>query len=150
VCFALNVPAAIADMRNAGDMKNGRYTLHRFALGALEGFVQMSVDPADTGGTHIKAVVDDGNIEMRTLDSYELPQLDFLKIDCEGYEHHVVAGGRETIARCKPVVIVEQKPHKLAANYGVKGKPAVDFILGLNLGYVLRREMGGDFILSVD
>ena len=108
--------------------------------------VEMAIDPADTGGTHVAGTR--GATEMRTLDAFRIGDLDFLKIDCEGYELEVLKGARETLARCRPCIIVEQKPHKLAANYGAKGKPAVDFLLALGLGYVLRREMGGDFILS--
>jgi hypothetical protein len=32
---------------------------------------------------------------MRTLDSFEFDILDFLKLDCEGYEYFVMVGGAE-------------------------------------------------------
>ena len=76
----------------------------------------------------------------------ELQDVDFVKVDAEGYEHHIIAGARETLIRCKPCVIVEQKPHKLAANFGVRGTPAVDYLTGM--GAVIRTVMGGDYILS--
>ena len=41
--------------------------------------------------------------------TYELPVLDFLKLDCEGYEVFIVRGARKTLQRCKPCVMVEQK-----------------------------------------
>jgi hypothetical protein len=72
--------------------------------------------------------------------------VDFIKIDCEGYEHHVIEGARETILRCKPCIIVEQKPHKLGPNFGIKGTPAVDLLK--SWGYKVVREIGGDFILT--
>jgi hypothetical protein len=83
---------------------------------------------------------------MRTLDSLEFSGVDFLKIDCEGYEHHVIAGARETLLRCKPCVIVEQKPHKLGPNFGIKGTPAVDALKAL--GAEVRREISGDYIMA--
>ena len=118
-----------------------------FALGAEPGRVAMKIPPLDggldTGGTHVSG---SGDIEMRTLDSYNLAVVDFLKIDCEGYELEVLKGARDTLDRCRPCVIVEQKPHKLLPNFGIKGTPAVDYLK--DMGAVVRREMGGDWILS--
>ena len=82
---------------------------------------------------------------MRPLDSFKFSDVDFIKIDCEGYEHRVVRGAVETIKRCTPVIIVEQKAHKLQQNYGTKGVPAVDFLLAL--GYVTKKVMSGDYIM---
>jgi FkbM family methyltransferase len=120
---------------------------YSFALGATAGRVSMTTPTLDggldTGGTHVGG---EGDIEMRTLDSLEFSGVDFLKIDCEGYEHHVIAGARETLLRCKPCVIVEQKPHKLGPNFGIKGTPAVDALKAL--GAEVRREISGDYIMA--
>jgi hypothetical protein len=32
-------------------------------------------------------------------------------MDCEGYEYRILQGAEQTIKRCRPVVVVEQKPH---------------------------------------
>jgi FkbM family methyltransferase len=122
--------------------------LHECALGSKPGRVSMTIPGfseggRDTGGTHVGG---EGTIELRTLDSFELRGVDFIKIDCEGYEHHVIEGARETILRCKPCIIVEQKPHKLGPNFGIKGTPAVDLLK--SWGYKVVREIGGDFILT--
>ena len=117
--------------------------LHRYPLGDRDANVAMVYDPADSGGTHVGGA---GDMKMRTLDSFEFDDVDFIKIDCEGYEEHVVAGAIDTIARCQPVIIVEQKPHKLAANFGIKGAPAVDLLK--RIGMTVCREMSGDFILE--
>lgn len=45
--------------------------------------------------------------QMLTLDSYRFPRVDWLKIDVEGAEERVLLGAQETIARCRPRVIVE-------------------------------------------
>jgi FkbM family methyltransferase len=137
--------------RNISDMSDSDIRLYPLAVGAKRGRVMMSIDSADTGGTHVErmaAEIDDDPsiVEMRTLDFFGLSDLDFLKIDCEGYEHHVIEGAKETLFRCKPCVIVEQKLHKLFPNFGIQGTPAVDMLL--EMGAKLRSEIGGDYILS--
>lgn len=131
------------------NMAGQHYHLMNFALGAGPAMVSMKIPDLnggiDSGGTH---VCGDGNIEMRTLDSFELDEVDLIKIDCEGYELEVLRGSVATLARCRPCVIVEQKPHKLGPNFGIKGTPAVDFLR--DLGAVHRRELGGDHVLSWD
>ena len=44
---------------------------------------------------------------MVTLDSLELPGLDFMKIDVEGAEGLVIMGGQETIKKFKPTILFE-------------------------------------------
>ncbi len=123
----------------------GNCAIHAYALGARHGWVGMRIPPGSSGGTHI---VGPGDIEMRTLDSFELEAVDFMKIDCEGYEHDVVEGAVQTLKRCRPCVIVEQKPHIMAANFGAKGTPAVEHLL--RLGAKQRLVLSGDHILSWD
>jgi FkbM family methyltransferase len=132
-CLAINAPEAV---------------VYPFALGARSGRVAMHVPKLngglDTGGTHVGG---DGecNVDLKTLDSFDFQNVDFLKIDVEGFEDQVIAGARETILRARPVVIVEQKPHKLGPNFGIHGTPAVDSLRAL--GYIVAREMSGDFIM---
>lgn len=120
--------------------------LYPMALGAERGKVAMKIPQLngglDTGGTHVGG---EGEIDMVPLDEFDLNEVDFIKIDCEGYEHHVLAGARETLARCRPTVIVEQKPHKLGPNFGIKGTPAVDLLK--SMGAKVAQEIGGDFIV---
>ena len=47
------------------------------------------------------------DVEMRTLDSYGFTDVRILKIDTEGTEMEVIEGGRETILRDRPALIVE-------------------------------------------
>jgi FkbM family methyltransferase len=48
-------------------------------------------------------------VEARTLDSFQLPDVGFLKIDAEGHEYAVLQGAGDTIARSRPVVFVESE-----------------------------------------
>lgn len=123
----------------------GNYCVHPIALGAGEGRVSLAYDLADSGGTHVTAGDD---VELKTLDSFGFESVGFLKIDCEGYEVEVLKGAAQTLERCKPCVIVEQKPHKLEPNFGIKGTPAVELLLAM--GAKQRAVLSGDYILSWD
>jgi len=46
-------------------------------------------------------------VEIKSLDSYNLPVLDFLKIDTEGNELNVLKGGEVTIKRFLPSILLE-------------------------------------------
>jgi FkbM family methyltransferase len=62
------------------------------------------------------------------LDDLGLGPMDFLKIDCEGYEYFVVAGGERTIRRDRPVIVIEQKK-RYVARYGLdRRQPAVKLL----------------------
>jgi hypothetical protein len=53
-----------------------------------------------------------GDIQIRTLDSFELVDIDFIKIDVDGYEDLLVKGAQETIAENLPVINIEMKRAK--------------------------------------
>jgi FkbM family methyltransferase len=57
-----------------------------------------------------------GTFAVRTVDSYQLQHVDFFKLDCEGYEGLILQGAQDTIQRCRPVILMEQKV--LSKRYG--------------------------------
>lgn len=59
------------------------------------------------------------DVEMRTLDSFQFADVDFIKVDCEGFEENVLVGACDTILRCHPTIIVEQK-RDFAVQFGLK------------------------------
>ena len=80
---------------------------------------------------------------MNRLDDFELKNVDFIKVDVEGYEYFVISGAIETITRCRPVIIVEQKAG--FERYGLSDKQAVALLK--SLGYVEKEVLVGDHIM---
>lgn len=77
------------------------------------------------GNENIGQAVDyrGGGIKTRVLaiDSLGLARLDFLKLDIEGMEGEALHGARETISRCRPILLVERikaEPGSLEAQLG--------------------------------
>ena len=54
----------------------------------------------------------EGNISLCTLDSYALVDVDFIKIDVDGYEDRVLAGAVHTVESSRPVINIEMKTAK--------------------------------------
>ena len=86
---------------------------YNVALGSFAGTAKMpkvyySVK-GNFGGLGIgtKSIYGSYDVPMRTLDSYGLHDVGFMKIDVEGFELEVLRGAAETINRCKPIMYVE-------------------------------------------
>ena len=89
------------------------------ALGDSEGQVRMIITDGNTGHTHVDPASTNGDTRIIRLDSLNLQNVDYIKIDCEGFEYRVLQGAKETIQRCRPVVVIEQKPHDMySKDYG--------------------------------
>lgn len=83
------------------------------ALGETDTTIEMVITEGNTGHSHVdQNTVGTGSIPMRRLDSMNLQDVGYIKIDCEGYELPIVRGAEETIKRCKPIMVVEQKLHE--------------------------------------
>lgn len=122
--------------------------LQQTALGAKHGTVIMGRPAGNSGNTRValKAGAGGQSAIMSTIDAEVggMDSIDFLKVDCEGYEMFVLQGGRETIQRCKPAIIVEQKPGN-AQHFGLREIDAVHLLQGW--GYVAREVISGDYIM---
>ncbi|MEQ8789136.1 MAG: FkbM family methyltransferase [Pirellulaceae bacterium] len=89
------------------------------ALGAAAGSIvvpPLDYDrPNNFGGLGLGGHAEGESVRLMTLDSLEIPHVTLLKADVEGMEAEVLSGAAETIARCKPILYVENdRPEKSA------------------------------------
>lgn len=117
--------------------------LHPEALGAETGTARLFEVADNTGNTRIDPRP--GPVPIIRLDDLQLPVIDFLKVDCEGYEAFVIEGAIQTLRRCRPVVIVEQK-RKCGLRYGRKDDAAVTLLQ--SVGYRKEWILGGDYLMT--
>ena len=54
----------------------------------------------------------DGDIECRSLDSFKFTEIDYVKIDVDGFEVPLLEGAKETLTINAPVINIEMKRRK--------------------------------------
>jgi FkbM family methyltransferase len=103
--------------------------LHPWAVGKEAGSIAMWTEKGSSGNSQVRG---SGEIPLVTIDSMHFENVDFIKVDCE------------TIVRCKPTIIVEQK-RDMASRFDLPILGAVDFLK--TLGYKVAEEISGDYIM---
>jgi len=90
-----------------------RVRVHECALADYEGRA-----PLTAGGQAARLAAGAAGaadrVAVTRLDAFALANLGFAKIDAEGAESAILAGGRATLARCRPVLLVEIEQRHLA------------------------------------
>jgi FkbM family methyltransferase len=105
-------------------------TVHSCALGAESGKgIQRNFSLSNTGMNRVDKVSDasTANItEIKKLDDFTFDQIQFIKIDVEGFELDVLKGAAGTLTKYKPVVMIEvfdnsrQELDSLMQQYGYR------------------------------
>lgn len=105
--------------------------IHNVGIGAESS--SMSIVGSDNVGASFGT--EGGNIPVITIDSLGLEQVDFILIDCEGYELDVLVGATNTISKHKPTMVIEINEGTLARR-GITAKDIFNFLQ--TFGYFYR------------
>lgn len=87
--------------------------VHYVALGERQGTCSIAEGTKNTGQGH---VVEGKDVPMYPLDFFDVKNVDFLKLDLEGYELYALKGAEQTIHDQRPAILVEQ--NGLCERYG--------------------------------
>lgn len=138
--------------QNTADKTN--LTIYEVGLGFEKQSEEIYIMPTNTGGSSIvehpsrnkfqkQSWTEKKKIEIRRVDSYDFNvNVDFMKIDVESYEWHVIKGAEQTLKTHQPLIMVELMPRYEDKKYTVKKTQS----LLESFGYKLRKQFGDDFI----
>lgn len=109
-----------------------------FGLSDLEGSAGLLVN--ENGGA--SRLYDGDSITIVKLDNYDLPKLDFLKLDVEGWELKALRGAESTIDIHRPVMWIEINKGALNEQ-GVEPKDVIKFALDYGYEVIPYPDEGG-------
>lgn len=128
------------------NVKKSNYLMYECALGKEESFINMNIVQGNTGHSHIdKSTIGKGSISLKTLDSFNLSNVDMIKIDVEGFENEILQGSLNTIQTNRPILVIEQQKHEYQNDR--ESLPAIKFLE--NLGYQVVGQFNKDYILKI-
>ena len=127
------------------NVQGSNYTMYQMALGRAESFIEMNIVQGNTGHTHIdQSSIGKGTIPLKTLDSFNLTNVDMIKIDVEGFEGEILAGAMKTIEQNKPVLVIEQQKHEYQND--MNETPAIKILE--DWGYQVVEQFNKDWVLK--
>lgn len=132
--------------KNLSEAKN-EYKIYDCALGdKYEKEISLGyVTEGNSGTASIAAENAEYTAEMRTLDSFEFDNIDYIKVDVEGFEMQFLKGAAETIKRTKPVINIEIKNN--CESFGISRQDIADYICN-DLGMTCVGKTVQDYIFK--
>ena len=94
------------------NVTGANFFISPLALGDHDTQATMIITEGNSGHSHLDpATLGTGDVQVVKLDNLNIEDADYIKIDCEGYEYRVLQGAEQTVKRCRPIMVIEQKPH---------------------------------------
>tara|TARA_B100000780_G_scaffold131906_1_gene92514 strand:- start:103 stop:759 length:657 start_codon:yes stop_codon:yes gene_type:complete len=116
--------------------KTSNVNIHNFGIGDSERDVDLR-KTAKTFSTHVihNSV---GDYKIKSLDQLNFDNVDFIKIDAEGFEPLIANGALATIKKHKPIILYERKQHP--KRYGYEQDSFLEILKPF--GYTMLRKLG--------
>jgi FkbM family methyltransferase len=108
--FEVYEPVRNCLKENVEKFQMSNVAVYDFGLGEKIKNINLDISRG-TFGTHIDPNTESGTIPIKPIDDLNLTDVDFIKLDCEGYEPFILEGGEKTIKMCSPVILMERKGH---------------------------------------
>jgi|SRR5210317_540354 FkbM family methyltransferase len=109
---------------NRDNLFPSNVTIYNNGIGDKESNVDLNISDK-LFSTHVKPN-STGKYKIIPLDQYNFENVDFIKIDAEGFESLIAQGALETIKNNKPVILFERKQH--AERYGFSRDSIVEIL----------------------
>jgi FkbM family methyltransferase len=94
------------------NVSGANFFISPLALGDHDTQATMIITEGTSGHSHLDPdTLGTGDVQVVKLDNLNIENVDYIKIDCEGYEYRVLQGAEQTVKRCRPILVIEQKPH---------------------------------------
>lgn len=143
-CLQLNVPKNVRIMQVAVGQECRNTTIYKTPKSLGGAFV------CDDSEVDVPVIAQDPSLRedvpMITLDSLEIPRLGLLKLDIQGSEVIALRGGVATLKRCRPVVLIEEKPLGGPGGSTVHIDKATELLT--EIGMVPRERVGADRVYT--
>lgn len=107
--FEPAAPNYICLLKNMKDCNNVKTWNN--AVGEVPGMLTI-YQGDDTKNVRWSALLGHGDyctVPMITIDSLNLSNVDYIRVDVKGYEPQVISGAMETIRRCRPLVMIDER-----------------------------------------
>lgn len=119
ICYCLKLNVEKFNLTNVD--------IYDVGLGDTEKEVALNFNAEKTFSTHINLEFNNNiSSKIKSLDSFNFDDVDFIKIDAEGFEPLIVKGGLKTILKNKPVILYERKGHE--ERYGFNKNSVLEFL----------------------
>lgn len=137
-CLVKNLEAITKD--------SSKYEIYDCALGD-EYKDKVYLGYVTEGNSGTASIVSEGeySAEMKPLDSFNFSNIDYMKVDVEGFELQFLKGAAETIKRTKPVLNIEIKHN--CESFGISRQQIADYLCE-DLGLTLVGQTVQDYIFK--